>query len=316
MTSLSSPLLSRIALGATSLGASTTVGSDEETRAIETAVALLRCEEAPVDTSNNYAQGRSEAVLGKALLALSPGERAAASARIITKVDRDPDTGRFDADRVRRSIDESLEKLGLDKVSLLHLHDPYSVSFTDAIAPGGAVEAMVALRDEGIAQRIGIAAGPAPLVQKYVDTGVFDAVLCHNRFTLVDRSAESLFRDAKSRGMTVFNAAPYGAGLLAGGAVAGARYAYMPASEELLRWTSELQQLCRSYEVSLPAAALHFSLRSSLIDRTVVGVSSARRLEELRQFAALTIPDEFWAAFGELPAAPSPIDDSAYGAIE
>lgn len=305
--------LARIAVGTSSLGTSTAVGSEDEARAIATAIALLTCGEVPVDTSNNYAAGRSEAVLGAALRALSAEERAAASARIITKVDRDPDTGRFDADRVRHSIEESLTRLGIDRVSLLHLHDPYSVGFAEAMAAGGAVEALTRLRDEGIAERIGIAAGPVPLLRRYVETGIFDALLCHNRFTLVDHSADSLFRAAKARGMEVFNAAPFGAGLLAHGPSPDARYAYALASEELRQWTRELERLCQAHGISLPAAALQYSLRSPLIDRTVVGISSIRRLDELRALCATDVPEDFWEDVTALPPAPSPIDDTAYG---
>lgn len=303
----------RIALGTSPLGFGTTRGADDETAALATAAALLQAEEALVDTSNNYAGGRSEEVLGDALAALDEKTRAAASSRLVTKVDRHPDTGVFDSDRVRRSAEESLTRLGIDHLPLLHLHDPYVVSFEEAMAPGGAVEALVALRAEGVAGRIGIAAGAAPLVRKYVDTGVFDAVLCHNRFTLVDRSAEPLFAAARALGMTVFNAAPFGAGLLARGPVENASYGYRPAGPELLAWTRDVERLCAEFSISLQAAALHFSMRSPLIDRTVVGISSAQRLAQLRALCETSVPEDFWAAFYELPPAPTPVDDSAYG---
>lgn len=278
--------------------------------ALESARALLFADDLLIDTSNGYAGGRSERVLGEALAELDPVARAAAEARIITKVDRDPETGRFDDERVLRSFEESLERLGIDRVRLLHLHDPYTVTFAEAMSEGGAVEALVRLKDEGLVDRIGIAAGPVPLLRRYVDTGVFDAVLCHNRFTFVDRSAAGLFAAAKQRDMTVFNAAPFGGGLLARGPQPGANYAYRPASEELRAWTADLEALCADAGISLPAAALQFSTRSPLIDRTIVGVSSQKRLDDLCALCAEEIPAELWAAIDALDPAPSPIDDT------
>lgn len=291
------------------------LGSGDEEAAVETAVALLRSEHL-IDTSNNYAGGASERVLGRALAALTPEERTSAAGRIITKVDRDPETGRFDADRVRRSVEESLGRLGVDTVPLLHLHDPYVVSVREALAPGGAVSALVQLRDEGVAAAIGIAAGPVPLLQRYLDSEQFDAVLCHNRYTLVDRSAASMFRAAQERGWRVFNAAPFGGDLLARGPLPGAKYHYRPASDALRDWTAQAEGVCARHGVSLPAVALALSLREETIDATVVGVSSPARLDALLRLAGTPIPDAVWVELEALGPAPSPIDDSAYRADE
>lgn len=291
------------------------LGSGDEGAAIDTALALLRSEHV-IDTSNIYSGGASERVLGRALSTLAPEERAPAASRILTKVDRDPETGRFDADRVRQSVEESLGRLGVDQVTLLHLHDPYVLTVREALAPRGAVSALVRLREEGVAAEIGIAAGPVPLLQRYVDSGLFDAVLCHNRYTLVDRSAASLFRDAHDRGMRVFNAAPFGGDLLAGGPRDGARYHYRPASAELRDWTRRAEAVCARHDVPLPAVALNLSLRADTIDGTVVGVSSPARLHALERLAATVVPAAVWAELDALGPAPSPIDDSAYGEDE
>lgn len=288
------------------------LGSGDQDAAVATATALLRSEHL-IDTSHIYSGGASERVLGRALSTLAPEDRASAASRILTKVDRDPETGRFDADRVLRSVEESLGRLGVREVSLLHLHDPYVLTVREALAPGGAVSALVRLRDEGVAAAIGIAAGPVPLLQHYVDSGVFDAVLCHNRYTLVDRSAAPLFRDAHDRGMRVFNAAPFGGDLLARGPRDGARYQYRPASAELLAWTTRAEAVCARHDVPLPAVALHLSLRADTVDGTVVGVSSPARLAALERLAATVIPAAVWTELDALGPAPSPIDDSGYG---
>ncbi|GAA3758112.1 aldo/keto reductase [Microbacterium kribbense] len=296
----------RLALGTSGLGRATVPGSAGEAVAVTTARALLTSRYAAVDTSNAYSVGRSEAVLGIALRDLGPD----AAGRVITKVDADPRTGALDRDRVFRSVEESLRRLGVDRVPVLHLHDPYSITFADAMAQGGAVQALVELREEGVAGGIGIAAGPVPLVARYVGTGIFDAVLVHNRYTLVDRSAGPLFARAARAGMRVFNAAPFGAGILARGSGAGASYAYRPAPAALQQWVRRVEALCGEYRITLPAAALQFALRAPNVHTTVVGVSSSARLGQLDKLVALRVPDEFWQRLEALPSAPTPIDDS------
>lgn len=300
--------LSELTFGTTDLGRGTRAGSVEEAAAVETALAMLRSG-AFIDTSNMYAGGRAEEVLGIALAELASAERADAASRIITKIDRDADTGVFDADQVQRSHEQSLSRLGLERVRWLHLHDPYVIPFGEARAPGGVIDQMVRIRDEGRADAIGIAAGRTTVVAQYVDTGVFDMVLSHNRFTLVDRSAARLFADARGRGMTVFNAAPFGGNLLAKGSAAGSSYAYQPVSPALREWTAGVERVCADVGVPLAAVALRFSLRSPLVDSTVVTASSPARVEQLLALAEVHVPDELWSALDVLPAAPTPIID-------
>lgn len=299
---------SPITLGTSGLGRDTEPGSPEEEAAVVLAEHLLAGSHVFVDTSNNYSGGRSEAVLGLALRRTGMD----AATRVISKVDCEPETGVFDRDRVLRSFDETTSRLGVERLPLLHLHDPFTVTFDEAMARGGAVEGLIELRESGQVDAIGIAAGPAPLVARYVATGVFDAVLMHNRFTVVDRSAEPVFAGARARGMTVFNAAPFGAGILATGAREGASYAYRPATPDLQVWVSQLERVCASFGVSLPAVALHFSRRSALVDSTVVGVSSIPRLAQLDDLVAVPVPDDLWDELDALGPAPSTVDDSAY----
>jgi D-threo-aldose 1-dehydrogenase len=300
--------VSPLTLGTSGLGRDTEPGSPEEDAAVAVAVDLLQSTHAFVDTSNNYAGGRSEAVLGRAIARLG----ADTQSRVISKVDCEPETGAFDRERVLRSFDETTRRLGVDRLPLLHLHDPYTVTFDEAMGPGGAVEALVELRESGRVDGIGIAAGPVPLVRRYVETDVFDAVLIHNRFTVVDQSAASVFAAAQERGMTVFNAAPFGAGILATGSRDGAMYGYRPATPELQAWVAQLEKMCAAHGVSLRAVALHFSLRSPLIDSTVVGVTSPGRRAQLDELETTPIPDEVWAELDALGPAPSPVDDSSY----
>ncbi|WP_194410610.1 aldo/keto reductase [Microbacterium cremeum] len=300
--------VSPLTLGTSGLGRDTVPGSPEEEAAVAVAVDLLSSSHRFTDTSNNYSAGRSETVMGVAIARL--GEDAAT--RVISKVDADPETGVFDRDRVLRSFDETTARLGVERLPLLHLHDPYTVTFEEAMAPGGAVEGLIELRESGRVDAIGVAAAPVPLLARYVATGVFDAVLIHNRFTVVDQSAAPVFADAHERGMTVFNAAPFGSGILVTGPRPAAIYDYRPATPELIGWVERLERVCVAHGVSLPAVALHFSLRSALVDSTIVGVATPGRRAQLDELAATPVPDELWREVEALGPAPSPVDDSAH----
>src|SRR5690606_27848305 len=92
---------------------------------------------------------------------------------VFSKGDQDPVTGAFTGDRMRRSFEESTERLGLATLPLYQLHDPYTIEVHEALAPGGAVDVLLKLREQGRIGAIGIAAGRRELVEEYVKTGVF-----------------------------------------------------------------------------------------------------------------------------------------------
>ncbi|GAA1722586.1 aldo/keto reductase [Brachybacterium phenoliresistens] len=283
-------LCSPLTLGTSGLGAGTVPGSPEEARAVELAAAMLHGPYALIDTSNAYAGGRSEAVLGLALREAGIGDGRA----IVTKVDADPETGAFDRDRVLRSFEESRARLGVDTIGLLHLHDPYGISVEQGMAEDGPVAGLQELKEQGAVGAIGIAAGKLDLMHRYVGTGAFDVVLNHNRYTLADRSATALFQEAGERGMGVLNAAPFGGALLAKGSASGATYAYRQPPAELVDWVRRVEELCARHGITLPAAALQFSLRSPLVHSTVVGISSAERIAQLEQMRGTAVPGAFW----------------------
>ena len=267
--------------------------------------AMLASSFRQLDTSNNYAAGESERLLGGAIARLGG---LPAGKVVFSKVDADPVTGVFDADRVRRSFDETRARLGIDTLPLLHFHDPYMLEVRDAMKPGGPVDALIKLRDEGAVGAIGIAAGKRALMEEYVRTDAFDAVLNHNRWTLVDRSADTLWNLATERQMAVFNAAPFGGGILAGSTTRGPKYAYSEASGDLLEFISRLEGLAADWDIELAAAAVQFSLADARIHSTVVGMSSIARLESLPGLVAAEIPEGFWEGFRSLgtpPASPA-----------
>jgi D-threo-aldose 1-dehydrogenase len=265
----------------------------EEERAVATVLAALDSPINFLDTSNGYGEdGAAERRIGEAI---RQAGGLPSHVVLATKVDPDPRTGDFSGERVRASLEESMERLGVDKIALLHLHDPERMSFEEGVAPGGPVEALVDLRERGLVDHLGVAGGPVGLLQQYLDTGEFEVVLSHNRYTLLDRSAEPLFRSAADRGLGVLNAAPYGGGMLSKGPSVQQNYAYGSRDNRIRQAAEAMDAACRRYGVPLAAAALQFSMRSELTDSTVVGVSSPERITQTIELAGVEIPDELWS---------------------
>jgi D-threo-aldose 1-dehydrogenase len=275
--------------------------SVEPARAVATVLATFDSPITFLDTSNEYGGGEVERRIGEAVRAHGGLPTGFV---LDTKVDPDPRTGDFSGRRVRASLEESLERLGLDRVPLLHLHDPERISFEVAMAAGGPVAALVQLRDEGVVDNIGVAGGPIDVLTRYVETDVFDAVLTHNRFTLLDRSAEPLIDAATARGMGVLNAAVYGGGMLVKGPDAQPRYAYGAGDPSLAETARRMRAACDRHRVPLAAAALQFSVRERRIHSTVVGISAPERVGETLDLLDVQIPDELWDELRKLSPSP------------
>jgi D-threo-aldose 1-dehydrogenase len=167
------------------------------------------------------------------------------------------------------------------------------------------VEALVDLHRQGLAEHLGVAGGPVALMRQYLDTGVFDVVLTHNRYTLLDRSAEELFRTAHAAGIGVLNAAPYGGGMLAKGPQQQAKYAYGRRDDAIAAAAAAMAAAAQRAGVPLAAAALQFSLRAPFVDSTVVGVSSPARVQQTLALADTPIPAELWEELAALAPPPS-----------
>jgi len=283
-----------VCVGTSSLGNHPRNGSAAERT--QTAVATVRAAMAGpfnfLDTSNEYGHdGGSERWIGQAIREAGGLPEGFV---LSTKVDPVVGTANYSGDRVRRSVEESLQRLGLDRLPLVHLHDPEKISFGEGVAAGGPLEALVDLRDQGVIGHLGVAGGPIDLELKYLALDVFDVVISHNRYTLVDQTAEPLIEDARRRGVAFINAAPFGGGLLVKGPDATANYCYRPASAELLGRVREMQELCREYSVPLAAAALRFSTRDPRITSTIVGMAEPGRVAEAARLAQWSIPEDFW----------------------
>ncbi len=245
-----------------------------------------------LDTAASYGDGESERrigiVLGE-LGGLPPGFVLA------TKADRDLQTGIFTGAQMQRSVERSLRLLGLEQLQLVYLHDPEHISFEEAMLPGGPVEVLQQCKEEGLIAHLGVAGGPIDMMIRFVETGLFEAAISHNRFTLLNREAEPLWEVCARWGVAVLNAAPYGSGILAKGPGAYPRYMYNQASTDLLRRAGQMEEACERHGLPLAAAALQFSLRDVRIASTIVGMTRPERLAETLKLAQQPIPHELWA---------------------
>lgn len=275
-------------------------GYDVDTaRAHATLSAILDLENGFIDTSRIYGEGRSEERIGAAIAergGLPPGRVLA------TKLDRDLDMGRFDAAQARCSVEASLKALGVDQVQILHLHDPeFASDPSEVTRDGGALDELMKMKEEGLAGTVGLAAGDIDVMLPLLRDWDFDFVLTHNRFTLLNRDAEPLIALAHSRGMGVFNAAPYAGGTFAKGTDKHQRYVYREADEATLLPIRRIEAICSRHGVPTGALALQFSLRDPRITSTICGVSRPERVAETLAWAALKIPEEIWEEIATLP---------------
>lgn len=270
-----------------------------EERALATVRAILAHEDGFLDTSRNYGLGRSEARVGVVVREMGgwPEGRV-----LSTKLDRDAN-GRFDGDVARRSFEASLAALGVGRVDILHLHDPeHAADLSEITGKGGAVEALMRIKEEGLATAVGLAAGRIDVMMPILRDFDFDVLITHNRLTLVNRNAEPLLALAAERGVSVMNAAPYAGGALAKGAAHG-RYVYQEATDAMMAPVRRVEEVCARHGVPPGAVALQFSMRDPRVTATICGVTRPERVQETLDWAAYPVPQAVWDDLARLPHA-------------
>jgi D-threo-aldose 1-dehydrogenase len=236
-----------------------------------------------LDTSRNYGLGRAEARVGAVIR-----ERGGLPDGFVlsTKLDRDMHNGRFDGDQARRSAEESLKALGVDRFQILHLHDPeHARDLTEITRKGGALDTLFRMKEEGLVQAAGIAMGRIDVLLPILRDWPFDVVLSHNRFTLVNRSAAPVMDLAAARRIAFFNAAPFAGGILAKGSATVRRITYQDADDAALVPIRSIEAICQRDGVSPGALALQFSMQESGVASTVVGVSRPDRVAQTLDWA-------------------------------
>ena len=293
-----------IALGCAPLaGLYTEVSDDDATATVRAALdAGVRL----FDTAPLYGHGLSELRLGAALRGV-PRD----TFEVQTKVGRvlEPDPGGaysaasifpgappmrpvfdFSADGVRRSLAESLDRLGLDRVDSLLLHDPDD-HWEQAI--GEAYPAIERLRDEGVVDRIGAGMNQSDMLARFARETDMDVFMIAGECTLLDdRAIEVLLPAVGDR--TVLAAAVFNSGVLAGGDT----FFYGPVPDWVRDKVADLRAVCDRFDVPLAAAALQYPLRQAAVDSVVVGARTPGEVTENERLVHLALPPELWQELG------------------
>ncbi|MEQ4305817.1 aldo/keto reductase [Plantactinospora sp. B6F1] len=213
----------------------------------------------------------------------------------------------FSRDGVRRSIEASLERTGLDRFDVVYLHDPddhWEQAATEAIP------ALVELRDQGVVRAIGAGMNQSAMLARFVRETDVDVVMCAGRYTLLEQgAADDLLPVAANRRVGVVIAGVYNSGLLSRDRPPDeARYDYRQAPPELVERARRIAALCGTYGVTLPQAALAFVRRHPAVVSTVVGVRDGSQVTDAVRRSEAAVPDEVWDALvaaGLLAAPPS-----------
>jgi D-threo-aldose 1-dehydrogenase len=268
------------------------------------------------DTAPHYGAGLSERRIGE-FLAARPREEFVVSTKVGRLLvpaagDTEGEEGfhgtppltrirDYSRDGVLRSLEESLRRLGLDRVDIALIHDPDDVLRQ---AADGAYPALAELRSQGIVTAIGAGMNSAAALTWLVERCDVDCVLVAGRYTLLDDSAaESLFPLCLRRGVTVLAGGVFNSGILAGPGD-GARYNYAPAPPDVLARARRLRDACARYGVPLAAAALHFTLRHPAVTAAVVGARTPEEIASDVSYLSTPIPDALLRELSTDPGSP------------
>lgn len=296
--------VTRLALGCAPLGGLYAAVSDADAHA--TVDAAWERGVRTFDTAPHYGAGVSERRVGAALRA-RPREELV----VCTKVGRllapahgsrpapsmfagEPAVERvfdFSRDGVLRSLEASLERLGLDRVDVVHVHDPDD-HLEQAIAE--AVPALAELRDQGAIGAVGAGMNDAAPLARIVAESDVDCVLVAGRWTLLDQSAaDALLPACERRGVAVLAAGVFNSGILADPRP-GATYDYAPAPTAVVERARAVAAVCARHGVSPADAAMAFALRHPAVAAIVVGARSAAEVAEDADGLARPVPAALW----------------------
>lgn len=313
--------LAPLGIGGANIGNLFTAMTDDEARAVLDAA--WDCGIRYFDTAPHYGLGLAERRLG-AFLADKPREEYVVSTKVGRRLEPTPETsdewdeeGGFvvpadvtrvwdpSPDGVRRSLEESLERLGLDRVDVLFLHDPDEYDDMEG-SVRSAVPALVDLREEGVVSAVGIGSKSVEAHLAGLRAGALDLLMIAGRYTLLEQpAAPELLPECRRRDVDVVVAGAFNSGLLStSNPGPGARYEYGDAPPEMIEKARQLAAICAEHEVELPVAALQFPLRERVVRSVVIGAAEPDHVRENVRRVSEPVPEELWehlAAEGLLP---------------
>ena len=275
------------------------------------------------DTAPLYGRGKSERFYGQGLggfdrdsytlsskvgRVLDPNESASGEDDLYVEVPPYDVVFDFSRDGVLRSVEESIERLGLDRLDIALIHDPDD-HWEQAI--GEAYPALAELRSQGVVGAIGAGMNQWEMEARFAREGDFDCFLLAGRYTLLDHSGlEELLPLCEQKQISVILGGPYNSGVLASDLGPETTYFYQRTPPEVLETARRIKTVCDRYDVPLKAAALQFGLAHPAVAATIPGPRNPAEVEENVALTGFDIPADLWSelkAEGLIPeAAPTP----------
>lgn len=265
------------------------------------------------DTAPHYGLGLSERRLGRALAAyprdeyvlstkvgriLVPSPETAGETDMASLFDVPADTRRvydLSRDGVLRSIEDSLERLGVDRIDVVYMHDPDD--HWEAASTTGA-DTLTQLRDEGVIGGFGAGMNQGEMLADLIERTDVDIVMCAGRLTLLEQArAQRMLHLAAERGVAVVAAAVYNSGVLSREHVPDdASFDYGQAPADVLARARDIERICREHGASLPAAAVQFPLRAAQVVSVVAGLRGPEQVAQAVDRLTAALPDDLWRA--------------------
>ena len=187
-------------------------------------------------------------------------------------------------------MESSLERLGVDRVDIVHIHDP-DAHILEALE--GTLPALVSLRDQGVISAVSLGTNSVATAAVFLERADLDCMLVAGRYTLLDRSAAELIDACAQRGVAYLAAGVFNSGVLARPR-AGSWYDYGPASDETLARAAAIDAVCQRHGVALRAAAVNFPLANPAVAAVVVGMAAPAEVDENLAALRAPVPDELW----------------------
>lgn len=209
---------------------------------------------------------------------------------------------------IMRSFEDSLQRLGLDRIDILYMHDIGAYTHGDdnrrhfPIAMLEGYKAMDRLRSEGMIGAIGLGVNEYQVCEAALEHGDWDCFLLAGRYTLLEQEALRTFLPlCEERGCSVIVGGVYNSGILATGVRGNGpwHYDYAPAPKHIIEKVAKLESLCDDFNIPLPAAALQFPLAHPAIASVLLGLGQVTRIQKSLDLFSTSIPAEFWSALQE-----------------